>query len=304
MLKLILLIIFFIVAYKVYAKKYFSSEKFQNLKKEIHTYVDDCNNLNEHINSLKVTDFKENYKNIGEAQTVNNSIWNYKQKELSKISSSPNVHNCSLSVLRNANRKPFQYLCKYFDIEKDEETIEFFENMLNNFEAVDEGRTYLQNKKSNILHTIDSDIPTLIKAFSKKRLENELGFEEIDLSDVYFPKYKFQYVSDGGNKSESVDIVFNPSNIESFIYYLNEHIKWKKSIQGQRALMTSKLRSEIKQRDNYTCCSCGNSTNEEPNLLLEIDHIIPLSKGGMTEKDNLQTLCWRCNRSKGNKILD
>ncbi|WP_411815422.1 HNH endonuclease [Kurthia gibsonii] len=39
-----------------------------------------------------------------------------------------------------------------------------------------------------------------------------------------------------------------------------------------------------------------------PNLLLEIDHIIPISKGGMSSEDNLQTLCWKCNRSKGAKI--
>ena len=66
--------------------------------------------------------------------------------------------------------------------------------------------------------------------------------------------------------------------------------------------MTKKLREEIKQRDYYTCQCCGNSTSKEPNLLLEIDHIMPISKGGLTQKDNLQTLCWKCNRSKGNKI--
>ena len=56
-------------------------------------------------------------------------------------------------------------------------------------------------------------------------------------------------------------------------------------------------------RDNYTCCNCGNSTYLEPNLLLEIDHIIPVSKGGLTVVDNLQTLCWKCNRAKSDKIV-
>lgn len=67
--------------------------------------------------------------------------------------------------------------------------------------------------------------------------------------------------------------------------------------------MTTSLREKIKIRDNYTCCFCGNSVAKEPNLLLEIDHIIPISKNGSTTEDNLQTLCWKCNRSKGNKIL-
>ena len=55
--------------------------------------------------------------------------------------------------------------------------------------------------------------------------------------------------------------------------------------------------------DNFTCCNCGNSTYKEPNLLLEIDHIIPVAKGGCTEEDNLQTLCWKCNRAKSDKIV-
>ena len=60
----------------------------------------------------------------------------------------------------------------------------------------------------------------------------------------------------------------------------------------------------IVKRDDFTCCNCGNSTYAEPNLLLEIDHIIPVSKGGRTVEDNLQTLCWKCNRSKSNKIIN
>ena len=67
--------------------------------------------------------------------------------------------------------------------------------------------------------------------------------------------------------------------------------------------MTSKLRQQIKERDKFTCKYCGNSTSAEPNLLLEIAHIVPVSKGGCTVEDNLQTLCWKCNRQKSNKII-
>ncbi len=59
--------------------------------------------------------------------------------------------------------------------------------------------------------------------------------------------------------------------------------------------MTSKLRQRINERDNFACKKCGVSLEQEPHLLLEIDHIIPIAKGGMTAEDNLQTLCWRCN---------
>ena len=75
-------------------------------------------------------------------------------------------------------------------------------------------------------------------------------------------------------------------------------------IKEQRNLMTKKLRESIKNRDNFTCCICGNSSHVEPNLLLEIDHIIPISKGGHTVEENLQTLCWKCNRSKSDKLIN
>ena len=68
--------------------------------------------------------------------------------------------------------------------------------------------------------------------------------------------------------------------------------------------MTPELRNKIKKRDNYTCQKCGVSVKDEPTLLLEVDHIIPISKGGKSVEENLQCLCWKCNRSKGTKIYE
>ena len=36
-------------------------------------------------------------------------------------------------------------------------------------------------------------------------------------------------------------------------------------------------------------------------LPMEFDHVLPLSKGGKTTVENLQILCRRCNRAKGNR---
>ena len=46
------------------------------------------------------------------------------------------------------------------------------------------------------------------------------------------------------------------------------------------------------------CQLCGISANERP---LDVDHIIPRSRGGKTELANLQALCSKCNRSKRNQ---
>jgi len=63
-----------------------------------------------------------------------------------------------------------------------------------------------------------------------------------------------------------------------------------------RKTINEELRNIIFKRDNYKCKNCGSEKN------LVIDHIIPFSKGGITEIDNLQTLCKKCNKEKGNKI--
>lgn len=82
----------------------------------------------------------------------------------------------------------------------------------------------------------------------------------------------------------------------------------KYNAQDQRKLMTGALRQKIKDRDNYTCRICGISKQFLDDLcpglgdylLFEIDHVQAVSQGGVTvDDDNLQCLCWRCNRAKG-----
>lgn len=56
------------------------------------------------------------------------------------------------------------------------------------------------------------------------------------------------------------------------------------------------LRWEVFERDNFTCLHCGSRR------MLRADHIIPHSKGGKTNKSNLQTLCRVCNSKKGSRL--
>jgi NMD protein affecting ribosome stability and mRNA decay len=56
------------------------------------------------------------------------------------------------------------------------------------------------------------------------------------------------------------------------------------------------VRHRILAKYNHTCCYCGSMEN------LEIDHIIPISKGGREDESNMQVLCKKCNMSKFNSV--
>lgn len=61
--------------------------------------------------------------------------------------------------------------------------------------------------------------------------------------------------------------------------------------------VTKKVRFEVFKRDGFRCCYCGASA-EDTDVVLEVDHIEPVSKGGTDSIDNLVTSCFGCNRGK------
>lgn len=67
----------------------------------------------------------------------------------------------------------------------------------------------------------------------------------------------------------------------------------------ERQKMTLSLRYDILKRDQFRCQICGRTAAE--GVALEIDHVVPISKGGKTVPSNLQTLCRECNRGKRDK---
>jgi hypothetical protein len=291
------------IAYKVYSKIYFRSKKFSRIKESISEHINNCNELNHYIEELKRSYVNIESYNYGIGKMTDSSLYNFQRKEWSKVIQSNQIHHCSATVCINARKQPIKYLCKYFDIGNNEKSLSKFEKVLNDFTSVEQGIDLIKRERESILSRLSKSIPFLIQQFSKEKLTRKLGFEIVDISDAYIPTFTFQYVSAGGNSSSSCNIKLNSENLNHLINYLNDVIKWTKSIAGQRALMTSQLRDKIKKRDNYKCCFCSLGLEDEPNLLLEIDHKIPLSKGGITTYDNLQTLCWKCNRTKGAKIL-
>lgn len=61
--------------------------------------------------------------------------------------------------------------------------------------------------------------------------------------------------------------------------------------------ISGRMRVEVFTRDRFTCVYCGHFGKE---VRLEVDHVVPRSRGGPDHKDNLVTACELCNRGKSN----
>ena len=70
---------------------------------------------------------------------------------------------------------------------------------------------------------------------------------------------------------------------------------------GQRDSLASRyisvgVKKAVRERDKGKCQECGSKAN------IEFDHIVPVSRGGTGDIDNVQLLCRSCNRRKRSKL--
>lgn len=98
--------------------------------------------------------------------------------------------------------------------------------------------------------------------------------------------YRHKYYSE--QHPQEFEIINPPKQVLSPIPKL-EPYKSKKDVERERWL---KIRSKILLRDNFRCKECGYYKH------LEVHHIIPKSKGGSDDEENLVTLCQRCHAKK------
>lgn len=82
---------------------------------------------------------------------------------------------------------------------------------------------------------------------------------------------------------------------------LDAGIEWRKVARLQAGGVSVRIRFLVLQRDEFVCQLCGRGVRD--GATLEVDHIHPRARGGSNTMDNLQTLCWECNRGKRDSVL-
>jgi hypothetical protein len=282
--------------------EYYQSSDFLQIKETCEVLMSTQREFNEYI-AEKV----DSISHLFGTRVVRNETINDDEYQLIrpyKKTITPFTAEVSAAVFASAENTPLDYVIKYFYPNKGiyPEQIQKLHLLVEELATLRDARNIIENHKREYQQYL-GNVPKYIMEEDEVGFYSRLGFANIDES-VLAVEYKFSYTSRGGMTKRTFTIPMTEETIVELIEALESKLTASAFTKEQRALMTNKLREFIKKRDDFTCCNCGNSIHIEPNLLLEIDHIIPVSKGGCTVEDNLQTLCWKCNRSKSNKMTD
>ena len=280
--------------------KYYESPDFKKLKDTCESLMSSQREFNEYIEEKVQTISSLFGTRVARTETEIEDEYEYIRPYKKTIT--PFTAEVSSQVFASAENSPLEYVIKNFYPNKTNypNQIQKLQLLIEELETLREAKEIIDRYKADYKQYI-TDVPSFVMEEDEEGFYSKLGFANIS-EETLTVEYVFSYTSGGGMAKRSFTVPMTEETIVELINALESKLSASTFSKEQRALMTRKLREQIKVRDNYTCCICGNSTYAEPNLLLEIDHIIPVAKGGLTKEDNLQTLCWKCNRSKSDKI--
>jgi diadenosine tetraphosphate (Ap4A) HIT family hydrolase len=133
-----------------------------------------------------------------------------------------------------------------------------------------------------------------------KKITTLMPFKYLSKHLYEIKKSKDNYFFDGFDLTEDQKVEL----INVCSKKLEDYIRKRgiKKIFGHRTLasgiISGSIRYKVLLRAKNRCESCGISNKEKA---LEVDHIIPRTKGGKDELNNFQALCYTCNSQKSNK---
>lgn len=183
-----------------------------------------------------------------------------------------------------------------------EKKLEYYTNLIVLCNENKDKLTEYREKYSTLPQLLTKDeIKTLKLPFNIYRRTEALMTKAVTLNPVTAPtvKCKIYYTSPKGQNSYKNCNDYSFSDIIKYCDLASKQLEVQSTKEYQRKLMTSAMRYSILNRDNQRCVICGRSASD--GVTLQVDHIIPVSKGGKTTPENLRTLCSDCNLGKGDK---
>lgn len=235
-------------------------------------------------------------------------------------------HSLSIRTLKELNQKYVFHVISTFDLKHAYDNENFYSEISPKDYLIYQ-LVYIQNKvKQSIDHTYDNrklyrlyqedirnfcifnqyDTNHCPKNFKKLSEIEKNIFDSFILEPTldFHIQVSLRLTNIHGVRYDEKNSIFDIQEIEKMIEWLNQKSNgfylrddiWQAICRVERGKVSNKMRFAIYKRDNYRCRKCGRQDN------LEIDHIFPISKGGKSQFDNLQTLCHTCNVAKSNTI--
>lgn len=214
-------------------------------------------------------------------------------------------------IVRTINKSPFKY--PYYEISFDvtgkhnPKIEDYIDNYIinNGVDVFYRHKEKVDNWKRNSQDFIDKSIFKRIRNKQYlKSIDDENMFKfKLDRCQTRYQQIKYEktpyqiLVSQSIATSNLETIVkrYKYLKLINFECTINEY-----NVKSQRKLMTKELRERIALRDNFTCQICGKYMPDSVGL--QIDHIVPISRGGKSVPSNLQVLCSKCNGKKSAKF--
>lgn len=177
----------------------------------------------------------------------------------------------------------------------------------------DDIRTDIENAiyNINLLERYAKDVEKILLCESINNSEYSSNkykrIEERVLKKIIYKKEDFlitlkievYYRSNSGNVNDSRKRKYAFKDLTIIYNDWKNGNKFEETKKQERKIMNDDIRYNVLKRDNYSCQICGATAKDGAKL--HVDHIIPVSKGGKTVMNNLQTLCERCNIGKSDK---
>ena len=237
-----------------------------------------------------------------------NEVVSKTSKKIQKITKLNELYQFKDIKRKKRNIIEREYSRKSFDRVTGKSIIKY--HLDNNINGI---RTDLENAIFNItlLEKYNKDVEKVLQSESinnsKYSTKKFKMVEERVLRSIIYKKEKFMitlkievyYRSNGGNVYDNKKRKYLFNDLVFVYNEWNRGNKFEETINQERKIMNDYIRYNVLKRDNFSCQICGITAKDGAKL--QVDHIIPVSKGGKTVMSNLQTLCERCNIGKSNK---